>query len=177
VVQTARSVRFDQLTTLRRAGWLVGRQPRARDRGEFDVPGLGDIDAPLHIDAPSVAFLDAWYGFGASVLEQLRVDAAGHEPSRVQLWPEHLDLAVEGGIATNGARAVYGCSPGDATHDEPYVYVAPWQPVDRAEPFWNDPAFNGASLPLTQLLGAADQRDAALTFFRRGLELTAAGQR
>jgi hypothetical protein len=172
VVQSARSVRVDELTTLRRAGSLLGMQPRASDRGEFDVPELGDVDEPLRIDRASVAFLDGWYGLGASLLEQVRVDAADHGPSLVQLWPEHFDLAVEAGIEAVGARAGYGCSPGDAAHAEPYLYVAPWQPVDRSEPFWNDHAFNGASLSLASLVDAEDQRAAALTFFRKGLALT-----
>jgi hypothetical protein len=52
--------------------------------------------------------------------------------------------------------------------------VSAWQPVDRAEPFWNDDAFEGASLSLTTLAGAPDQRAAALDFLRRGLALLTA---
>jgi hypothetical protein len=42
--------------------------------------------------------------------------------------------------------------------------------VKRPGTFWNDGAFGGASLPYAALLAAADQRAAALAFFRRGLQ-------
>jgi hypothetical protein len=174
VVQSGRRVRFDEIGTLRRAGRLVGRVPDPIDRGEFDAPEMVHLDAPLTIDRPVVAFLDAWYGFGTAVLEQLRVDLATGSPGLVQLWPEHFDLAVEAGDEAEGQRASFGCSPGDAAHPEPYLYVAPWRPVDRAEPFWNDLAFNGAGLAFRDLAvhtSGAEQRAAALDFFRRGAAL------
>jgi hypothetical protein len=174
VVQSGGHVRFEGIRTLGRAGRLVGRAPDPRDRGEFDVPEMADPDAPLTIDAASVAFLDAWFGFGTSVLEQLRVDLAAGAPGLVQLWPEHFDLAVEAGDEPAGRRASFGCSPGDNAHPEPYLYVAPWQPVDRTEPYWNDLAFNGASLAfadLAALPSGAEQREAALTFFHRAAAL------
>jgi hypothetical protein len=143
-----------------------------------DAPELPPLDAPLALDATAVGFLDAWYGFAASVLEQLRVDAAGHEPSMVQLWPEHFDIAIEAGHEAEGRRAGYGCSPGDAAHDAPYVYVSAWQPVDRADAFWNDRTFNGASLSLGDLATAEDQRARALSFFHEGFaRLTSGGPR
>jgi hypothetical protein len=172
VVQRAHGVLFEELTTLRRAGWLVDREPSADDRGEFDAPELGDIDAPLRVDDAHIAFLDAWFGFGASVLEQLRVDLAPQEPSRVQLWPEHFDLAIDA-----GERATFGCSPGDTNHAEPYLYVSAWNPVDRAVPYWNDPTFNGASLSLGALAEAGDQRARALAFFREGMAVSPAAPR
>jgi hypothetical protein len=64
-------------------------------------------------------------------------------------------------------------SPGDDAHAEPYVYVAPWSPVDRAEPWWNDRAFNGASLSFSELARDPDAYAAAGAFLRRGLELAA----
>jgi hypothetical protein len=175
VVQTARSVRSDELGTLRRAGRLVGVEPDPADRAAFDAPEMVDPDAPLGIDVGSVVFLDAWYGFNTSVLEQLRVDLADGDPGRVQLWPEHFDVAVDAGAEAHGARASFGGSPGDAAHPEPYLYVAPWRPVDRDEPFWNDHAFNGASLPLRALAAAEHQRAAALAFFHRGAQLSGSG--
>jgi hypothetical protein len=174
VVQTAGDVRADELSTVRRAAALVGREPRAGDRGEFDAPELPELDAPLDIDPLAVAFLDAWFGLGASVLEQLRVDAAGDDPSLVQLWPEHFDLAVEAGVEGNATRATYGFSPGDDAHDEPYLYVGPWRPVDRAEPYWNDHAFNGASMPLAKLGDGPRQRERALAFLREGRAISSA---
>jgi hypothetical protein len=170
VVQSGRRVRFDEISTLQRAGHLVGRAPDPADRGEFDVPEMAPPHAPLTIDAPVVAFLDAWFGFATSVLEQLRVDLAASSPGLVQLWPEHFDAAVEAGDESAGRRASFGCSPGDAAHPEPYVYVAPWRPVDRREPFWNDRAFNGASLAFADIAAhpnGREQRAAALDFFHR----------
>jgi hypothetical protein len=174
VVQTRAEIRHVAITTLWHAGDLVGRQPDPADKAGFDVPDLPDLDARLFLDDEAVAFLDAWFGFSTSVLEQLRVDAAPFDPSRVQLWPEHFDMALEAGNGAGGRRATFGCSPGDEHHPEPYAYVSAWQPVDRAEPFWNDDAFEGASLSLTALAGAPDQRAAALDFLRRGLALLTA---
>jgi hypothetical protein len=173
VVQTRQGVRFDALSTLRRAGQLVGLVPRGRDKGDFDAPDLPDLDAPLLVDPAAVAFLDGWFGFATSVLEELRAVGAraGAAPSIVQLWPEHFDVAVEIGSAQADRRATYGASPGDATHPEPYLYVTAWSPVDRDEEFWNDVAFNGASLPVRVLAEARDQREAALDFFRQGFAL------
>jgi hypothetical protein len=174
VAEAAGTSRAEPITTLGRAGEFVGRAPIATDRGEFDVAPMVDPDEPLTVDAQSVAFLDAWLALGTSVLEQLRVDDAAHEPSVVQLWPEHFDLAVEAGSEAHGERAAFGFSPGDDAHADPYVYVAPWQPVDRRDPFWNDTAFNGASLPLAALVAEADPHAAALAFLRHGLPRSAA---
>jgi hypothetical protein len=46
---------------------------------------------------------------------------------------------------------------------------APWDLAglpEAADPYWNEPF--GAALPYSALLGAADARDTALTFFRDG---------
>ncbi|HEX7097324.1 MAG TPA: hypothetical protein VF183_15665 [Acidimicrobiales bacterium] len=168
VVQTASGVRFDEITTLRRAGHLVDRTPNPADRGELDAPEMPPLDAPLRVDEATVAFLDAWFGFGPSVLEQLRVDLP-HDTSLVQLWPEHFDVAVELGHEPD-RRATHGFSPGDAHHPEPYVYVSAWSPVDRRNPFWNDTAFNGASLSFADLASAGDQRARALEFLHAGYD-------
>jgi hypothetical protein len=144
--------------------------PRGRDKGDFDAPDLPDLDAPLGVDRDAVSFLDAWFGFATSVLEELRT-TAGAGASLVQLWPEHFDMAVEIGSARHGTRAVYGASPGDASHAEPYLYVSALAPVDRDEEFWNDHAFNGASVSHRVIADARDQREAALDFFREGLAL------
>ena len=125
---------------------------------------------PLDVDPAASAFLGDWFGFAASVLEQLRAGAASVlEPSRVQLWPEHFDPAVELGAEAAGARASYGCSPGDEHHPEPYIYVAPWVPPPAGE-LWQATGFNGAEMSYAELLEAPDQRAAALDFFTRRLE-------
>jgi hypothetical protein len=46
--------------------------------------------------------------------------------------------------------------------------VSPWQ--RRTGAFWADATFGGASLTYGALLAADDQRQAALAFFRQGLE-------
>lgn len=123
-----------------------------------------------HLPANPVAAeaLGAWFGFGWSVLEQLRFEARALAPGRVQLWPEHFDPAVDLGDEAAGRRATFGASPGDDAHPEPYLYVSPWN--RRSGAFWNDHVFGGASLTYATLLAAADQRATALAFLRRGLD-------
>lgn len=127
-----------------------------------------ELDKSLTIDPPASRFLGEWYGYAASILEQLRAEADPRDaPARVQLWPEHFDLAVDLGNEAAGARGTFGASPGDDDHDQPYLYVTHWNDVPR-DPFWNDAAFDGASLPLQELVAARDQRAAALHFLRTG---------
>jgi hypothetical protein len=166
-VQVGTREQRGRLTTLKDAAEFVGF-----DLTRFDT---AMADEPLEIDAVAGAYLGDLFGFGASVLEQLRAEAtAGRQPSRVQLWPEHFDIAVELGDESTGQRATYGVSPGDDDHDEPYLYVAPWSPRDPSA-LWNATAFAGAELPLAATLDAADQREAALEFLRhRVRELSSA---
>lgn len=128
--------------------------------------------SPLHIDPEATTVLGAWFGFAASVLEELRAETSGS--SRVQLWPEHFDLSVELGSDSAGARASYGFSPGDEAHPEPYVYVAPWT-APREGPLWRASAFAGAELPYRTLIASDQQRLTALDFLRaRRRDLTGA---
>jgi hypothetical protein len=130
-----------------------------------------DPQARLDIDPAGAAALASWFGFGTSVLEQLRHDLPpGADPGRVHLWPEHFDVAIEAGDESAGQRASVGASPGDPEHSEPYIYVAPWS--RKSGGFWNDGAFGGASMSLPELAAIGDgteQRGHALSFFRRGL--------
>ena len=87
----------------------------------------------------------------------------------MQLWPEHFDVALELGAESLGARAAYGLSPGDEAHDEPYLYVAPWQAPEPG-PLWRAATFAGAELSYASLLAAPDQRGAALAFFSARLD-------
>jgi hypothetical protein len=124
---------------------------------------------PLEVDPTASAFLGDWYGFAASVLEELREEAGpARDPSRVQLWPEHFDLAVELGLEAEDSRAAYGLSPGDEQHPEPYVYVAPWVAPPPGE-LWQAAGFNGAEMSYGELLTASDQRQAVLEFLRMRL--------
>ena len=104
------------------------------------------------------------------MLEELRALApASAAPSRVQIWPEHFDAALELGAEDAGVRAAYGCSPGDETHPEPYLYVTPWTLPPGGE-LWNATVFTGAELPLAALLDADAQRSAALEFLHARLD-------
>jgi hypothetical protein len=127
------------------------------------------VDATLAVDPAAAHSLGEWYGFCASVLEQVRSESAG--ASLVQLWPEHFDLAVDFGDEAAGQRANFGGSPGDEGHPEPYLYVGPWGAHEGE--FWNEAW--GASLSYQDLLGAEDQRARALDFLRTGRDLLAGG--
>jgi hypothetical protein len=133
--------------------------------GEPLLPGVRSAEQPLEVDPAGAAFLGALYGFGCSVLEELRWESdPGAAASRVELWPEHFDIAVEIGSETAGQRAAFGVSPGDAQHPQPYAYVAPWSPVEGE--LWQADAFGGAELRYDEFLAAGDQREAVLEFFR-----------
>jgi hypothetical protein len=123
----------------------------------------------LAIDPEAAAFVAAWFGFAYSVLEELRAEAdLAHEPSRVQIWPEHFDAALELGAESSGFRAAYGCSPGDENHREPYCYVAPWSARIGGD-LWQATGFSGAELSFPELLAAEDQRGLAREFFETRL--------
>ena len=152
--------------TLRVAAAAVGLDSEA-DTGVYEPATAAQPDAPLTIDAEAAARLGDWFGFGASVLEELRAAAPGRDATRVQLWPEHFDLSVDLGDDDARQRGTFGASPGDEAHPLPYLYVTHWSSVPD-DPFWSDAAFAGASLGYPELLAAADQRRAGLAFFRRG---------
>ena len=139
-----------------------GELVRQRGREETREP-LPDVD-------PAAAtVLGDFYGFGCSVLEQLRADEVDGDGSLVQLWPEHFDIALELGSERAGKRANYGFSPGDADHEEPYAYVSPWSAEVSGEG-WNARGFKGAELTYSELIAAPDQRRAALEFMRERYE-------
>jgi hypothetical protein len=138
-----------------------------------DPPTPEDPDADLLIDPAVTDAIGEWFGFATSVLEQTRRTRGAVDVSRVQLWPEHFDLAFE--MGADDRRAGYGASAGDDAHPEPYLYVAAWGTIDRSDPFWNDAAFNGSALSYRSLLAATDQRSAALDFLARGYGRLTAG--
>ena len=117
------------------------------------------------VDRAAATALGEFYGLACSVLEQLRADESEGDPSLVQLWPEHFDLAIELGSEVKGTRANFGASPGDDDHDEPYLYVGPWS-ADVSGVLWNATAFSGAELTYSELIAADDHRQAALDFMR-----------
>jgi hypothetical protein len=162
--------RRHELTTLRAAAQFLDVAPVA-PTGVYTPTTACDLDAPLTVDPAAARALGDWFGFTAHLLEGLRAEA-GDQDNRVQLWPEHFDLAVTlDQPRRSGTQPVnYGGSPGDAEHPEPYLYIGPWDgpPADRTgradERFWNEPF--GASLSYQQLLAGADPV-AFLTSLRR----------
>ena len=127
---------------------------------------LEETREPLaDVDTKAATALGDFYGFACSVLEQLRADEIEGDPSLVQLWPEHFDLAEELGSERQGRRANFGASPGDDDHPEPYLYVGPWTAEVTGE-LWKANGFKGAELGYSELLDAEDQRKTALEFMR-----------
>jgi hypothetical protein len=162
------AVRREPISTLRQAA-LLADVPAGATTGVYVPTTPGDLDNKLVVEEEAAAALGDWFGFCTSVLEQVRDEAS--DASRVQIWPEHFDMAVDLGDESAGQRANYGGSPGDADHPEPYLYLGPW--AKASGPFWNE-SF-GASLAYGHLLAADDQRQAALTFLRAGRDLLAGG--
>jgi hypothetical protein len=110
-----------------------------------------DPERPLGVERPAALVVGRWFATGEAVLRAV-VASAGpdDEPTEIQLWPEHFDLAIAIGPA--GRRANVGVSPGDGDHDEPYVYVGPWEPREGA--IWNESW--GASLGYEEVRSGAD---------------------
>ena len=139
----------------------VERDALVRQRGDEETRE----PLPSEVEPATAAALGDFYGFACSVLEQLRADEADGDPSLVQLWPEHFDIAIELGSEADGQRANFGASPGDDEHDEPYLYVGPWTAEISGE-LWNATGFRGAELRYAELLEAENQRETALEFMR-----------
>jgi hypothetical protein len=128
--------------------------------------GTEETREPLPgVDIAAATALGDFYGLGCSVLEQLRADEADGDPSIVQLWPEHFDIAIELGSESAERRANFGFSPGDDDHPEPYLYVGPWSAEVSGE-LWNATGFKGAELTYSELIAADDHRRGALDFLR-----------
>jgi hypothetical protein len=136
-----------------------GQLIRQRDTEETAEP------LPAEVSEESTRALGDFYGFACSVLEELRHEQPDEDPSLVRLWPEHFDIAIELGSEAKGQRANYGASPGDAQHQEPYLYVTPWTAEVSGE-LWNATGFRGAELTYAELLDSANQRLTALEFMR-----------
>ena len=168
VRQQGDRVDAETITTLAAAAEFLGVEATS-DQAEHDTVALGDLDRPLTVDEELVVFTSQWFGMATAALEELRCTPGAPDPSRVQLWPGHFDVAVEIGNAESEpvTRATYGASPGDAAHPEPYLYVGPWGPIDHGDPFWNDAAFTGASLPYAAIVGDPNPCGIALGFYRQ----------
>lgn len=167
VRQRGGTARAEPVTSLARAAaFVLDGPPDVAWAEDFDVPPAGEVDDELPVDPEAAAFLGGWYGFAYSVLEELRAEPESPDANRVQLWPEHFDAAFD--CLPDHQRATFGGSPGDAAIEQPYLYVIPANFAKApASGLWNAPGFDGAVLPLSQLVDAPDQRGEGLTFFRR----------
>jgi hypothetical protein len=134
--------------------------------GEAMFPDGAPTDTdPLEIDEGDAFRIGAWFELADSVLEELRAQWSGAGPSEANLWPEHFDLAIEAGDEAAGHRANYGFSPGDVDHDEPYLYVGPWD-AEVTGDIWNAQGFTGAEISYSELAATDDPRATALGFCR-----------
>lgn len=142
------------ITNLRAAAGLTGG-PVGMPSDVYRPSPMPDPDGALALDRGAAALLADLYALVQATLTVFAAELAEEGPSEIQLWPEHFDLA------TTISGVNYGGSPGDAAHDEPYLYVGPFEPPPRGG-FWNEPF--GASRPWREIAGV----DAAVGFFREG---------
>lgn len=170
VYESEGNVATQTSTTIRSAAEFFGIEYKEVWFPNFGDPlSPGDPDAELSLDVDGVQAVANWFNFGNQVLTRLRDHGLpDDEVSEVQIWPEHFDAACEMGAEASGQRASFGASPGDAAHPEPYVYVSAWGKIDRSNPFWNDRAFNGASLGYQRILDEGDPVATALGFLLEG---------
>ena len=147
--------------------------PTTKPEGDLDLgyptATVWSADLVRQIDTRAAAQLADVFGFACSVLEEFRCGQLDGDTTRVQLWPEHFDLSIDLGDDAAGdpghLRVVARRRRPPRALPVRDALGATWQP----DPFWNDAAFNGASLTYRELLADADdQRAAALDFFRTG---------
>jgi len=147
--------RSTALTTIGEAAAFAEVAPGLR--GTYRPATPADPDAPLVVDREAARRLADWYALGDAALRRFTEDV-GH-PQEPVLWPEHLDL----GITLDEVN--YGCSPGDVTVPDPYLYVSPHAGPPRADDFWNAPF--GAVATTDRIRGIGD----AVEFFTQARAL------
>ncbi len=133
-----------------------------------ETPEIGDPDQPLQLDAPHVETIVRWYHVGSVVMDTVMSQLpASAEPATVQLWPEHFDIGTDVGLAS-GSRVNLGCSPGDSSVAEPYLYVGPWDAARPGDPsYWN--VSFGAALRSSEIMTSAEPIQEGIDFMSRGL--------
>jgi hypothetical protein len=142
------------ITNLGAAARLTGG-PVGMPSDVYRPSPMPDPNGELALDPGAAALVAAFYALVQAALTVFAAELAGEDPSESQLWPEHFDLA------TTISQVNYGGSPGDAGHDEPYLYVGPFEPPPSGG-FWNEPF--GASRRWGEISGVDD----AVRFFREG---------
>ena len=159
VILDGESERYHELSTLAEAARFAGIELGAPVGVYVPETDLA-ADTPLVLDTGAARRIAAWFALVEDALEEVRRRHAAHTPTITQLWPEHFDLACSM-LAVN-----LGGSPGDADHDEPYLYVGP-QDLEGAPSAdrWNEPW--GLSAPAAEVGSAAD----AVRFFESSLDI------
>jgi hypothetical protein len=145
VVQHGENEEWEPLTTLGAAA------QHASVALSTDAP---DADKALEIDATHAELLADFFALTDAALAEFRRRHADERPTIAQLFPHHFDLAI------TMQEVNFGGSPGDADHDQPYLYVGPWSISPHSE--WNEAW--GASMPWSQQITA----EQAVEFFERG---------
>lgn len=170
VFESEGNIATQTITTIRSATEFIGVEYEEVWFPDFGDPlPPADPDLELSLDIEGVKAIAEWFDFGYQALARLRgYGGADDAVSEIQIWPEHFDAATEMGAQAKGQRASYGASPGDGAHPEPYLYVSAWGQIDRSNRYWNDTAFNGASLGYELLLAEADPVTTALVFLLEG---------
>lgn len=166
-----------QITTVRDAATFFGVEYEVEWFKDFHDPLQPvDPDTGLDVDDEAARVLGQWFNFGFDVLNELRRHGTdADDVSEVQLWPEHFDPAAELGSQGKGQRASFGASPGDGSHQDPYVFVAPWSGIDADVSYWNAVGFNGAILGYSEIADAGDPHKKALDFLLEGYNILHAG--
>jgi len=139
--------------------------------GEFsagpDTTPVGPLEEPIELDAGAGDVLGDWYLLGRRAIDRAVASVAAPEASLGRVWPEHFDYGLDL-AARPGVRVNLGASAGDRFHEQPYLYVGPWDD-DRpgGGEYWNAPF--GAVLGRAQLVSAADPLDRATSFLLEGI--------
>lgn len=160
VVLEGESERWEELSSPAAAATFAGARLGA-PTDAFTPDSVLDPEASLAVDPEAASALADWFELVEAALEEVRRRHAELAPTIPQLWPEHFDLAF------SMSEVNFGGSPGDAAHDEPYLYVGPWSP--RGGPEWNEPW--GMSLLASEVGGRSD----AVDFFETGLRAATRG--
>jgi len=160
--------------TLPEAYRWISEAIRAATHGALDKPLIHPgFELPEHALAhggrfarePGLAELARWFGNADGALRRLAQQTRGAGP--VLCWPHHFDIASLIGIETGqdgrAARTVgAGLSPGDASIDEPYLYVNHSPATSRralpplAAGEWIRERWVGAALRGGQIVAAGD---------------------
>ena len=146
--------RWVEITTLSAAAETVGTELGA-PAALFEPTTEIHEHEQLRIDNDAATVLSEWFAFVEAALEEVRRAHRERQPSIVQLWPEHFDLAF------TVSEVNVGGSPGDGDHPEPYLYVGPWAEVQGK--VWNE------SWGMSLAASAIEDEAAAVEFVEHGL--------